>query len=520
MMAIYWLYQRDDQFMVALKINNEINYYTDIESLNKALESVQWLISFGDIKELSLVSSKGKSKYLNQFLYMDLSQELGNKTIEEIGFINQFDMNVKTIKDFCKVRVEICEFILDKREDYFENKLEIIKQFNLKPSLVSRTRANISAEVLGAVKQPNRANYLMYEISDKVPQNEIPERLIDFYESITKKYKNTLDNNLIKNRFKMTVAGLTHTYGFGGVHAAKEKYDKEGLFLHIDAKSFFTSIMVNNDFISSAIKEKHRVKELHDKKAIENKEAYKVVINAIVGSMNNPYSKLYDPRQYFSVTVNGQIIMTHLIVLLENFIEELVQTNTDGIIVKIEPAFEALVTEVSKMWAEYYEMEVKVTKVKRVIQRNVNNYMMITEDNEILKTGIYADDSFTNSSIPVIRDAIVECQLNGTKPQDYLVGRFKDGDIQDFYFIGSKTKDSDGLVQEVISGRNKDFKNVSSTVCGIATSNKRLGTIYQNKKGLHSKLTGCPDNFMSYMQATKKDINLSWYVEQVEKSLF
>lgn len=27
---------------------------------------------------------------------------------------------------------------------------------------------------------------------------------------------------------------------------------------------------------------------------------------------------------------------------------------------------------------------------------------------------------------------------------------------------------------------------------------------YGNKKDLHSKLTGCPNNFMSYMQATKK----------------
>ena len=114
--------------------------------------------------------------------------------------------------------------------------------------------------------------------------------------------------------------------------------------------------LTENDFISSAIKEKDRVKKLHDKKVVEIKEAYKVVINAIVGSMNNPYSKLYDPRQYFSVTVNGEIIMTHLIVLLENFIEELVQTNTDGIIIKIEPAFKTLVTEVSLIWAEFYEM--------------------------------------------------------------------------------------------------------------------------------------------------------------------
>lgn len=520
MMAIYWLYKRDDQFMVALKINNELHYYTEIESLKKALESVKWLITYGSVTELALLLSDGKSKYLNQYLFMDLSQELSNKTIEEIGYINRFDLTATTIKDYCSIRIKICEFIFEKREDYFENKLEIIKAFNLKPTSISKTRANLTAEVLGAVKQPNRANVLMYDISAQIPQNEVPKRLIDFYEGTIKEYKNTLESQLIKNKFKMTVAELTHTYGFGGVHAAKEKYQGEGLFLHIDVKSFFTSIMVNNQFISSAIKEKHRVKELHDKKVIDEKEAYKIVINAIVGSMNNPYSKLYDPRQYFSITVSGQVMLTHLILILENFIEELIQTNTDGIILKVNPAFEELVIDLSNRWASYYDMSVQVTKIKKIWQKNVNNYVVLTDNNEYWRTGIYAEPNYLTNTIPVISKAVFAYQTVGVKPQDFLVEQFKNGSIEDFYYIGSKSNDSDQLVQEVFANRTKSCKKVNDTVCGIATSNKHLGTVYQQKKGLHSKLPGCPDNFMSHTKATKKDINLSWYVEQVERVVF
>lgn len=520
MMAIYWLYQRDTEFMVALKIDDKIHYYTEIESLNKALESVKWLITYGSITDLALLLSEGKNKHLNQYLFMDLSQEISNKTIEEIGFINHFDLSAKTLKDYCSIRIKICEFMFEKREDYFENKLEIIKAFGLNPTAIRKTRANLTADVLGAIKQPNRANILMYDISAQIPKYELPKRLIEFYEEIVQEYKNTLDNQLIKNKFKMTVAGLTHTYGFGGVHAAKEKYQDEGLFLHIDVKSFFTSIMVNNQFISSAIKEKHRVKELHDKKVVDEKEAYKIVINAIVGSMNNPYSKLYDPRQYFSITVSGQIMLTHLILILENFIEELIQTNTDGIVVKIHPAFEEIVIDLSNRWANHYDMSVQVTKIKKVWQKNVNNYVMLTDSDEYLRTGIYAEENYLSNAVPVIRDAIFAYQTAGIKPQEFLVERFKKGNIEDFYYIGSKSNDSDQLVQEVLIQRQKELKKVNDTICGIATNHKHLGTIYQQKKGLHSKLSGCPDNFMNHAKATKKDINLSWYVEQVERVVF
>lgn len=520
MMAIYWLFQRDNQFLVALKIENEVSYYADVEGLKNALASVKWLIGYGSFKELALLISDGKSKYLNQYLLIDLSQELGNRTIEEIGFINNFDLKAKNAKEYCLRRIEICEFIFDEREEYIENKLEIINEFDLKSTSINKTRANLSVEVLKAIKQPNRANILMYEINPLINQDELPERLVDFYKKISKEYKNNLNEKLVKNKMKITLAGLTHTFGFGGVHAAIENYQSEGIFLHIDVKSFYTSLMINHNYISSAIKEKERVIHLHEQKNNKGKNAYKTVINAIVGSMNNPYSKLYDPKQFYSITVNGQLMMAHLICILENFIIELVQTNTDGIVVKVEPAFVDLIQDIVELWSLKYKVETKITVINKVVQKNVNNYIMVLENGSMWRTGIYAEQHILTSSIKAVSEGIMECQLTGIKPQDFFVEKFKTGKIEEFYFIGSRTKDSDGLVQEVMNRNNRDFRKVNDTVCGIATNNKQLGSIYQNKKGLHSKLTGCPDNFMSYTQAGKKDINLSWYVDQVEKVVF
>ncbi len=517
MIAFYWLFQNEHEFLVALKIENKVTYHSSVESLKQALESVRYLITYGPSTELALLISGGKSKYLNQFVVLDVSLELGSKTIEEIGFYNDMVVRAKTKEEFCLNRIRICEFVFEERQSYFENKFEIIKDFKLKPTWANYTRARLAAEVLGAVKQPNRANVLMYEFIDNLKKSELPERLVLFYEAITKEYKCNFDESLVQKKMKLTLAGQTHTFGVGGVHAAQNKYKGEGLFLHIDVSSFFTTVMTEYDFITPAIQNKSKLKELHDKKVIEGKQSYKVLINAIVGSMKNPYSKLYDPKQFYSITINGQLMMAHLIVILEHFIEELVQTNTDGIVVKIQPEFEEIVRDLAERWAVYYHMKVVVTRLKRVIQRDVNNYIMVTDKGNVWRTGVYKEPRMDSGSLKIVSGALNVFHLNGTKPQDYIVQRFKEGKLSEFYYIASKSKDSEGIVQQI--GKNQ-FVPVNDTVCGIATNKKEYGTLFQVKKDLHSKLPGCPDGFMNSIKATKKDLDVNWYVEQVEKYVF
>ena len=57
-------------------------------------------------------------------------------------------------------------------------------------------------------------------------------------------------------------------------------------------------------------------------------------------------------------------------------------------------------------------------------------------------------------------------------------------------------------------------------MCGIATTNKKCGGVFQVKKDLHSKLPGSPDKFLSSSMATKKDIDVQWYINQIEKNIF
>ena len=66
---------------------------------------------------------------------------------------------------------------------------------------------------------------------------------------------------------------------------------------------------------------------------------YKIILNSSYGAMKSKWNKLYNPEMANNIVVNGQLIMTHLICLLDGHCE-LIQTNTDGIIIKYEKGFE------------------------------------------------------------------------------------------------------------------------------------------------------------------------------------
>lgn len=520
MFTFYWLYEKEDNWLVVFKTDNNYTVVNNRESLKKALSSIHYLVSYGNYKNsdkfLAKVLSNGKSSYLQEHLSIDLCQEGKNCTIEEIGFYLRMDMKSKSIEEFCKKRIAICEIIFSKREEYFETKFEIIKEFHLPARFISKTRANLAAEVLQAKKIPNRPNKLLYNYDQYVPKHELPERLLKFYDKIKTKYQNNFDDKLKKERFRMTLANLTHVYGFGGLHAAKEKYKGHGVFLLIDVKQFFPSIILNNHFLSAAIKNPEAFADLYQMKVNTGKATYKTLINSVNGSMNNPYSVMYDPQKYFSVTVSGQLIITHLILVLEGFFEELIQTNTDGILIKINPDLEQLIREILILWCQQLHLTVTITKIKKVFQRDVNNYVFFKEDNSSIRKGIFSESNYDSNNLPVVSKGIYESVVNNIKPQDFVIACFKKSSIEDFYFVGKCQGDFEGVEHQMISG----YKKVNNTICGIATNNSNFGGIYQVKKDLHSKLPGSPKRFMSSTQANKKDIDTSWYVEQIEKNNF
>ena len=70
MFIFYWLFQHEEKWLAVFKQDNTFIYAEDKESLEKALSSVQILVSYGNYqgsdKFLAKILSDGKSEYLQK----------------------------------------------------------------------------------------------------------------------------------------------------------------------------------------------------------------------------------------------------------------------------------------------------------------------------------------------------------------------------------------------------------------------------------------------------------------------
>src|SRR5699024_8995260 len=108
-------------------------------------------------------------------------------------------------------------------------------------------------------------------------------------------------------------------------------------------------------------------------------EAYKLILNIVYGGLKSKWSNLYNPQMSNNVVVNGQLILTHFILLLDNFCE-LIQTNTDGIIIKYEPVMKESIIKLIKLFEKHYSLSFDIDYINKIAQRDVNNYVVRYEE--------------------------------------------------------------------------------------------------------------------------------------------
>lgn len=180
--------------------------------------------------------------------------------------------------------------------------------------------------------------------------------------------------------------GFTVTNGQAGAHGSCGKCEVKNC-IYVDVKSMFPSIICNYGLYAS-----HHVNtEVYDdlvSKALSitdpsKKRPIKLLTNRYFGSMNCNYSPLYDMDRFKLVGRVSQIIMYDLSSeLYENGVK-IYQLNTDGIMFEDSCDWKKIVDK----WTSKYHLSVKVKRLRKLIQRTVNDYMAICEDGEVITKG-------------------------------------------------------------------------------------------------------------------------------------
>ncbi|GGN59429.1 hypothetical protein GCM10007971_22550 [Oceanobacillus indicireducens] len=485
----------------------------------------------------SLQKIIGKKRFtlnLQNPISIDLKQELPDLDLKEIQANLSYDITNTDIETDLKTM----QFIFSEREDYFTSKFEVVKEFKLPASSLKKTRVNLASDVLKSRKGKD-ADRLKLTFDKQLTVTELPKPVIDFYQDIQKQFRGGRDfKDLEKQKFTFKLAGLDHIYGFGGLHAAKNNYASEGHFMQIDVKSYYPSLILNNGFLTGEALGRYKAiystrRELQNQE--DNKEqAYKLITNIVYGGLKSKWTNLYNPQAANNVVVNGQLILTHLILLLENFCE-LIQTNTDGLIIKYEPVMKESILKIVKLFEQHYSLEFEIDYIKQIAQRDVNNYVIKYDDDTLHARGRFANHeggNYERNSLTIIDKALVDYYMDGIKPNRTVLNEWRANRLERFQNVVRAGK-FDGMAHEMkedtlLEGTyTSHFEKLPDVNRVFASRDKYAGSIYKTKKGAETKYTKVPytsENCLVWNESldklNKRHIDLNWYIKEIEGWIF
>ncbi|OSA84085.1 hypothetical protein B2H84_03070 [Clostridium botulinum] len=428
----------------------------------------------------------------------NIDRKLTEKELQEVIF-------------YCNHDVEQTMEVFINRIEEFEAHMGLIKNFKLPLKYVSKTKAQLSAIILGANKQ-DREDEFEISIVDTIK--------INIYKEILSWYKNPLNRDY-KKSLEIEVAGVPHIFGWGGLHGARDKYMGEGIFINSDVGSFYPSLMIQYDFLSRNVRDKSKYKEIYDyrmqlKKEGKKKEQqpYKIVLNSTYGASKDKYNNLFDPLQANNVCINGQLMLLDLI---EKVIEgvpgaKLIQSNTDGVMWKLENKSDMEnYKSICEEWCKRTRMTLDHDHIKKVVQKDVNNYLIVMENGKIKSKGAYVKAlNKLDYDLPIVNKALMEYFIDGITPEETILSCNQLKEFQKVVKISGK----------YLYGYHGDAKLDERVLRVFASRSRSDAGVFKVKTegGTKEKIASTPircfiDNSDIQYKKVPRKLDKQWYID-------
>ena len=415
--------------------------------------------------------------------------------------------------NYCKRDVDATQLLFEKSKEKFETKLYLCNEFGLDKSYLNKGDQSIIEKVLGAEYK--------FKCCDEFEPFDFSQLnlKISKYKEVVEYFKKPLD---YKGGLSLDICGVPHTLGIGGIHGAINNFRYTGKIMNIDVASYYPSMMIAYDWFARSIpndKKKLYSKMKQDRIVLKktNKKlsnAYKLVLNTTYGCYKYQYCNLLDPRMANNICIGGQVMLVDLMENLEPYCK-LVQSNTDGII--IIPYDEDKVKEVVKDWEDRTHMVMEITYGDKIIQKDVNNYIMRTEEGVKVVGGYVAQykPKSIRRTLSVVDKALVEYFLNDVKIEDYI---HNNNDPLDYQIISKVGKTYDRVFYE------KDGKEYETNYVNRVFASFEPCRLYKQKTGKNREMVANqPSNSLIWNKSVQDlDISLidkQWYIEMAYKRL-
>lgn len=199
---------------------------------------------------------------------------------------------------------------------------------------------------------------------------------------------------------KVTFNGKVYSYGIGGLHTEDESgiYLPEGdeVFIDADVTSYYPSLIIQyglrpehlpkrfNEVYETLFNQRIEAKRAGDKLT---SETFKLALNGAFGNINNPYSYLYDPKMFFTITLSGQLLLSMLCEMFEGVGFKVESANTDGVTARVQKKRFKEFVAVCNAWEKQSKMNLEYTLFNKIVRRDVNCYYAVVCDRDGKPTG-------------------------------------------------------------------------------------------------------------------------------------
>jgi hypothetical protein len=482
---------------------------------------------------------------------------------------------------YCKWDVKATAKLLTLRKGYLEAKINVARTKGIPDTkALYMTNARLTAAFLDAVAT-ERYDEREYHYPDNLDLSLIPNEVIQFFNRL--RDTSISSKELFNSQLKVMVDGAEAVVGFGGIHHAIPNYTEERnprsrrIIRNFDVASLYPSLMVNNGYTSRNIPSADRFAEVYHTRLKakmtgdkHTANTLKLILNTTYGASLATTNPLYDALMGRSVCITGQLYILELAMryLRECKTVRIIQLNTDGLMISLAECEMDTIYRINNEWQASKNLILEEDKISKIVQKDVNNYVMVFENGKVKTKGAYVTYGIAgagafsiNNNHTIVKKAVIDYFVNGTPVEDTINGC---DDIHEFQIIakaggGYKSvfrvppdfedrkkkwkKDNRVCIEIWPSGNGYDparykpskywkeqpfkwsnYDGPRSEVQRVnrvyASNNPNMGTLVKIKPdGTVGKIGGLPDSVIidNKNRLTLDSVDKSWYINLAKK---
>lgn len=426
--------------------------------------------------------------------------------------------NLETLK-YCEYDVLSTLKVYNMRGEYFSSKKAIVGMIE-DESLQDRAYKWNTTSIVGQLLRPKKSLSRGMHVEEDLLANVDPEVLDMWSELYT-----TIDFKFKKRKVVKEEFGNVIEFGWGGLHGAPKGFVQEENVKLMDVNSMYPNILINLNGLTDKTEEYKRILDYRLKLKSEGKKEeqapYKLILNSTYGLLNNQYSQLNNPHLAFSICINGQIAVYTLAKRLASVGARIININTDGVAYTISNDLDM---RIKADWEKEFNLDLSVDYFKHWIQKDVNNYIAVTDKGAIKVKGgdvnkYYENKFFANNDVRITHVALVDYLVYGTPVYESVVKHLDEPLLYQYVLQAGST------YKGVVKSDSPDVLLDTKINRVFATKNDGIEILKKRQDDGLVKFADAPDRMYLYngdlndFKEFKDIVDIQWYYDLIVKNL-